>query len=497
MPRIQINCPRQGISQGAHIGFADVRQLDLDTEIGVAMMNKIMTKISTTVVDAQVKWIVRDPVTTDNVYSLDSNGVVYKYVISTNTLTELSDRGGTGQGMAIWKDYLFVAEETTIDIYGPLSGSPAWTDNWSGLTMDTDALWHPMLHSKLDDKLYIGCGRFVATIEELTTFAPGTAATYTPTAQALDLPSSYRIKCLEELGNNLMIGTWKGTNVYDIREATIFIWDGAAVSFSQPIILNEYGVHALLSVGGSMFILAGVSGAVYRTEGGYAYKIAQLPLDISGGRYFEYYPGAIASYKDKIYFGVGNTGLNVSGGAALSGGMGVYSLQTTGKGSIIALEHLNSANTDGSAASVKASAILPITSQTLMMAWRSNTTYGIDLSSATSFAYGTDYSAYFESPLYEVGKKENKFKPKSIELHLGQPLRTGEGIKLEYRTSLAGTWTTIKTLAFADNEVGAMISRTLSITVPENIKECEQLQFRVSLLGTATTSPEFKMILVE
>ena len=363
-----ISAPREGISQSPHVGFGDVRNLDISSIPGICRLNNIMVKKSSTV-DATVNWIVRDPVTSTNIYALDSNGSVYNSANSGSTWAELSDRGGSGQGMAIWKNYLFVAEDTTLDVYGPLDGSPSWTNNWAGLTLDTDATWHPMLVSNNDNKLYIGAGRYIASVDENTgqTFAPGTGATYTATAQALDLPPSYRIKCLAELGNYLIMGTWQGTAVTDIRIANIFSWDRSSVSFGQPIILNEYGIHALFNNGNSLIVLAGTSGTVYKSDGVNAWPIAHIPTDLSGGKYLEWYPGAICGYKDKVFFGVGN------GGTTVIDGQGIYSLEQTSKGNILNFEHMMSTENMG-ATSAKVTALLPVTRDTLLCAWRSGDT---------------------------------------------------------------------------------------------------------------------------
>ena len=100
-----------------------------------------------------------------------------------------------------------------------------------------------------------------------------------------------------------------------------------------------------------------------------------------------------------------------------------------------------------------------------------NMAFGVDLTTPTSYSYGTDYSGYFDSPLYEIGVEENQWKPKSIEFHLGRPLRTGEGIRFAYRTDLAASFTTIKTLAFADNGVGAITSKTFTTEKPKRLLE--------------------------
>lgn len=478
-----IEAPQVGIAQSPHIGFGDVRQLDIDSISGIARLNTIVEKKSGTTVDAQIKWIARDPDTPANIGALDSNGVFYKSTDSGATWTEISDRDGTGQGLIIKWGYAFICEDTTIDVIKMSDNSV--TSNWK--TIDSDTLWHPMIVSKNDGKIYGGAGRYIFSIEELTTFDPANASTFTFTQQALDLPSSYKVKCLAELGNNLMIGTWQGSTVNQIRIADIFPWDRSSTSFGQPIVMDEFGVHALLNTGNVLTVLAGIEGAVYRCDGVNAYQVARLPQDLSGGKYLEYYPGAIMSFKRKVFFGVSWTSSAVPG-------MGVYSLRNTSKGSVVVLENVPSTGNDGTTNALVIGALLPITQNTYLMGWRDNTTYGIDLSSASSFAYSSDYSGYFDSPLYEVGTDKNKWKPTQAELHLGRPLRTGEGVQIQYRTSLAGTFATVKTMAFADNGIGAIISKTIPVMIPDNIKEAEHIQFRVGLKGTATTSPEFKFL---
>ncbi len=372
MPNLTIISPRQGIALSPHIGFADIRNLDIHSIPGVVTLNNIpVIKGLSATVDAQVNWIVRDPVTTANVYALDLNGVVYNSTNSGATWAELSDRAGHGNGMAIWKNYLFVATDTTLDLYGPLDSSPDWRADWTTAALVSDVLWHPMLVSKNDNKLYIGAGKYVVSVDEVSgqTFTWNDAGTYTLTEQALDLPSPYRIKCLAELGNNLMCGTWQGTNVYDIRIGDIFPWDRSSISFGQPIELAEYGIHAMSNVGNSLAVLAGTSGTIFRCDGANAYVIGQLPIDLRGGKYLEWYPGALCNYKNRIFFGVGTGGTWSAANAPAP--MGVYSLLQTGKGNILNFEHFNSAETDGSVASVKVSALLPVTRDTLLVAWRS------------------------------------------------------------------------------------------------------------------------------
>lgn len=488
---IVIEAPRVGIAQSPHVGNADVRNLDIFSIPGVARLNTIASKKSSTTVTAFITWAVRHPIDPTQIYAIDNAGTVYKSSdtgVTWAVLTGTSSTNAHGNGLAIWKNYLFVARDTNLDVCGDGTSSGITSSNWTlgWKTIDSDVLWHPMITSKLDTKLYGGAGKYIFTLEEVSgsTFAPGNSATFNWSYRALGtIPTGYRVKCLEELGNNLLIGTWQGTNIYDIRDATIFTWDGGASTYGQPIIIDDYGVHAMKNIGNSVIVLAGINGTIRKTDGVNAYIIGQIPTDLSGGKYLEFYPSSICSYKNKVFFGTGN------GGSTAIGGQGVYSLEQTGKGNILNLEHLNSSLTDGSAASVKISALIPITRDTLLFASQyDGSTYGIDLTSATSYAYSTNYSGYFDTPLFKVGTPLNKRTFAQIEFQFAKPLATGEGIQLSYRNNLNDSFTTIGSYTYST------IGAKLSYTTRANIPECEFVQVRVGILGTSTTTPQFKSV---
>lgn len=485
-----IEAPRQGIAQSPHVGFANMVNLDVTTQQGVAQLNNILVKKSSSTVINQPNWSVRHPTDTTQVYAIDIAGTVYKSSDSGATWAVLSGSSSTnahGNGLWIWKNYLFVARDTNLDVCGNGTSSGITAANWTlgWKTIDSDVLWHPMITSKNDGKLYGGAGRYVFSLEENSgaTFAPGTAASYTWTSQALDLPENYRIKCIRELGNNLMLGTWQGTNIYDIRIADIFPWDRSAVSFGQPIQMADFGVHAMENISETLYVLAGINGTIYKCDGVNVAPIGQLPHDLSGGKYLEYYPGSICSYKNKLFFGVGQ-----GGSYQPIPNMGVYSLVQTGRGNILSLEHLISTLSDGSVNVLKPTTLLPMSRDTLLVGWNDNYGFGIDLTTNTSYAYTTDYSGYFETPLYVIGSQDNLTSFTKLQLRLGKKLATGEGVKIWYRTSLSDSYTVQDTYTYA--RLGAVFSHQVNVNIPA----AETLQLKVALLGTSTTTPQFKSI---
>lgn len=495
-----IEAPRQGIAQSPHVGFGAVVNLDITTVPGVVQLNNIMSKKSGTTVTAQPNWAVRHPIDPAQVYVLDSAGTVYKSTDNGDTWAVLSGTSSTnahGNGLWIWKNYLFVARDTNLDVCGDGTSSGITSGNWTlgWKTIDSDVLWHPMITSKLDTKLYGGAGRYIFSLKENSgfTFAPGTSGTFTWTQQALDLPSDYRIKCIKELGNNLMIGTWQGTNIYDIRIADIFPWDTSSPAYGQPIQMNDFGVHAMENINETLYILAGINGTIFKSDGVSTIPIGQLPQDLSGGKYLEFYPGAIMSYKNKLFFGVGQ------GGSTAISGMGVYSLMQTGRGNVLTLEHTISTLNDGSTNPLKPTTLLPISRDKCLIGWRDNSSYGIDVTNNTSYAYGTDYAGYFDTPLYVVGSLKNLKTFENFDFELGKLLLTGEGIKISYRKNLSNSFTTIGTCGTYTHSIAGtkVLGSVISYFENSGIKDVETVQLRIALKGTSTTTPQFKSIILQ
>lgn len=491
---IVIQAPRQGISRSPLVGFSDCRNLDIFTTPGAVQLNNLVVKKSSTTVVTDPKWLVKNPATPTEAYCLDSAGKVYKSTDSGATwalMTGNTQTSAHGNGLAIWKNYLIVARDAFLDVCGDGTATGItnanWTNSWKAI--DSDVLWHPMIVSSNDGKLYGGAGKYVFSIEELTTFVPATGATYTFTQQALDLPANYRIKCIEELGNNLMCGTWQGVNVYDLPIADIFPWDRSSASFGQPVKMSVEGVHAMLNTGNSLIVLAGIEGIVYKCDGVNATPVAQIPqsiADISGGKYLEWLPGAICNYKGRVFFG-----LSSGGSATTIDGCGVYSLSQTGQGNILNLEHGISEGVYGASTNVKIGALLPMTRDNLLIGWTNGTTYGIDNQTVTS--YTTSYGGYFITPLYTVGSTKQPYKFVELEFQLARPLRTNEGFKIDYRADLTASFTNIATVDFAT--YGAEVSHMVTLYAGVDILALEQVQFKVYLTGT-TTTPVLKSVTI-
>lgn len=461
--------------------------MDISALPGVAKLNFKLAKQSSTIVTNLPLWQRRNPLNPAEIWALDNAGVVYKSansgaswaVVSGNTIS-----ASAGQGLAIFKDYLFVARKTAIDVYGPLSISPSWTNAF--LAIDSDDTWHPMLPSKLDGKLYGGAGRFIFSVEEVLgqVFDPGNSATYVFTAQALDLPPNKRIKTFYEQGDDLVSGTWMGSAITDFKSATLYPWDRSSPSFGQPIELEENGINAAICVENVAYIVAGIGGAVYQCNGYQAALIAKVPeyvTQIDGGGFLLPLPDAIMYHKGKIYFGVGGS-LNLDGG-------GIWSLDISTKRNVLNYENIISTGSTANTSGLLIGSLLSLTREVFQVGWEDFPNSGIDLIS-TSSRVASSYGGKIESAAYEVGSNLIKKQFQRIEFLLSSVLLTGQGVKLEYRIDLASAWVLIGTYDFA--AIGAVRSHSAKTNIPA----CEIIQIRASVtVGTATSkSPELKSV---
>jgi len=460
-----------GIAESEHLGFADMRNVDIYTTPGALKANFRTDKVSASVVTDLVKWFVINPVNGD-IYGLGDTGKVWRSTDDGTTWAQITGNTTTnasGDGLAIWKDYLFVARNTILDVYGPLSGAAAWTNSWQ-TNLTAAGGFHPMLIGQ-DDILYIGNQRYIASVKELTTFVPATASSYTYTVQALDLPANYKVKCLAEIGKWLLVGTWMGSSVFEIRIADIFPWDRVSSSFDFPVRLDEYGVHQMIVKDNLLWIHAGVLGNIYVSNLSSAKLIRSLPFSVTNMDttiFLSNYPGAIMKHKNRVHFGIASGTTNSS-----LDGYGVWSVTDAGN---IVFENQISTDTTSPANALQIGALLPTGAQTYLIGWRDNTTYGIDQVS-NSQRYPT-YKAYVTSAIYHIGTPYNKRTFEEITFELDRPLIAAQGVRLKYRTDLAASFTTIGTFDFAT--YGAI----RSFTTGPGIVDAEFVQIRAEIAET-------------
>lgn len=473
---ITISNFQKGMSSSPYLGFAHIRNCDIrqENKLGSIRINRKSIATASTI-NGLIKWFVTDTIT-GSIYGLTSTGYLYKSVNLGQTWTEVTGNTktlGYGQGLVYWKGNIFVARSTSLDVYE--IDDSTWSNGWQ--TLNTVYGFHPIIVGQ-DDILYIGNGRYVASLQENTgqDFDKDTGATYTWNAQALDLPEDYEITTMCELGTNLLIGTRKGANLYEQKVADIFPWDRTSDTFELPIKLEENGINQMININNTVYVCAGIIGNFYTTNGSSTQLAFKVPINIEDteyGTWINPYPNAIMLHKGALYFGLSTGGGNLDP-------LAIYSY----KNGVLTIENTISTGADGSTGIVQIGSLLSVGNEAYIIGWQSASTYGIDTVAVDNGNRVTSYGAYFESQMFRVGSnlKERTFT--TIDFSLGKPLSSGQGVRISYRKNIEDSYTVIGTFDYAT--LGAVISHNS----PAYIADAEWVQIKCELTTTNATTPE-------
>lgn len=238
---------QRGIASHPLNGIGMLRNIDVKSNPGSAKLN-LKTAASASTISGQMTWIVGVGI----LYGVDDTNKVYKSSDSGQTWTVIGNGSngsgqnglGAGQGLAIWKNYLF-AIGAGVDVYGPLDSSPVWTKGWVfSLSYANFPSFCPAFAS-IDGCLYIGNGNKVHKVQEATApFEPGTSGSYTATTAAITLASQYNVTQIQDLGSQLALGTKISiiSNVAFTKAADIFPYDRSTLTLGIPVKIDRKSV---------------------------------------------------------------------------------------------------------------------------------------------------------------------------------------------------------------------------------------------------------------
>lgn len=408
-------------------------------------------------------------------FIVDNNGRVW-YTPGSNVwrLLEGNTRtGGTGNGIVSAYDHLFVFRDDEIDVM--VISTKAWTNGWKAAS---DGMVGTTYHKTFikDDIIYFGNGRYVGTIEELTTFVPGTPATYSFSATTLDLPKGYIVGPLAELGSKLWVAATRA------NLSRVFPWStDPTESYDGDFPVPGITVRDMLNVLNTVYIASGDDGCIYSSVGTAAYLFVKIPGHISG------VPGTssfakitqLQYFHDRLYFGLNCHFFN---GATYEGASGVWSVVIATRK--LTLENSISTTTYGSTSGVEIPLLHKPTDNILHIGWSNldNSTKGVDSLGSMIFRYVTaSYGSYIIFDLIRTGNIKNPFTPTEILFQLTQALVSSLGVRLSYRKNMSASFTTIGTFDFTT------IGGVLSWFADSNITLAEVVQIKAEL----TTSSQY------
>jgi len=481
-----------GVSESPHQGFSAMRNIDISSVKGVAKINNDLQRKDDGNTDANyfagyTRWLVRDPQGT--VYGINDAGELEKSAtegLTWSIVTGLDTTSARGNGLAFWHDYVFVARDKALDIFGPFrEGEEACMH--AGIQTLTEDYYHPMFIGS-DDVLYIGNGKNLSSITTTGTFSSLTAS-YTWTAIALDIPTDEHITCLNQLGDDLLLGTYKGKTPDYVNKtmAHIYPWDRVADSYSLPIEFMEAGVWGIAVKDNYAYTTVGNRGNVYRTNGSSASLFKKLPLNLTLANNIRFMPGANTAFRDKLLIGV-STGL----GSTLEC-YGVWSIDFNS--GVTLMENTNSRGTY-TGTTLYIGALLPMETSSVgyIAGWLEfhvdggTSWFGIDTSMNSQLT--NDYNATIITPMYQVGLIDEPTIFSLGELILDRPLASGQAVRLSYRRSLADSFTQVKDFTYTT------YTALQNIRFEPLLPDLYEVQFKIDLetdSGVSTT-PHLKQI---
>lgn len=425
-------------------------------------------------------WIRSNP-KDGTVFVYDAGGSVYTYNGSViDDLADLNDEGSShGNGMAYYDNYIYFATDTNVARYGPLNGTPTFTDSYWVSTLSKTRLTNPVypndfwtgvdypnhiLHRHSDGKLYIadvvdnkGTIHYIATTKSSVEGDTDNGSTYNKVQVGYGLwPTA-----VESYGSDLAIAFFENDGDFSSEgqlRAKLAFWDTTStnvnkitwVEFPDPI------VSALKNINGVLYAFSGTPGAygtrLTRFVGGYTFEEV--------GYYENFqtpYQGGTSGESQRLLFGtVMRDDIALQARGQAEGVVASYGLQKSGlsNGTFVILG-------------------APATNVAVTAIWNDNNTYymkanipyiGYDGDNISGFAVpherfesGTTYgdsAAIWWSQIYRIGQP---FKITKIRIPVAKAIASGMTVNIKVYTD-EGSYTggqsyvgNVSTLTAIDN----------------------------------------------
>lgn len=445
---------------------------------------------------------------TGNIYTVDSAGRVWFYnsgwiLLNGNTLTN-----GSGNGIAIYQDWLFIFRNRLIDVYGPLSSvvaSQAWYNGWKTINQAAgDASRHDVIIGQ-DDTLYwtdydsttaFATKGYVGSLRPVAgqllfqdTGNPTTSSSttnYTFNSQALDFPVYEQPVALEEINRNLVIAV-NGYNIgFTKGYSKLYTWDRVSASFDSPLYIPDNPVVEMINYNNVIYIFTGKRGRIYRTNLATVELATKIPDSMfvpDSATVVEGNPlrasenftfsSNVAVARNKIFFGISG----VDGGSAL------YSYDP--ENDVLKIENRAVIGTYGLTATALTipCVIAPGSTLNVYFSFGYNSVFGWDLSNpfGSTDSANTFYS-YIITDMIPVATKTGKRAFAEVEWRLDTPMGPTDAVRISYRKSSNVAFTTIDSTSYS-----AGLVPQISAIYDANIADAEELQFKIEISSTSSS----------
>jgi len=301
-------------------------------------------QFSSTEISGAPMWITTTPKNAlTYAYCADGKFVSYSSAFTSAASTSIGTvSSSSGNGMAYYNNYIYLASNTGIFRFGPVNNSPTLSaTNFWGTTLGFTALnnWttpsvrnvtfpnHAMkVHTDgflyicdVIDSAYATTGvRGKGVVHRISTKSDGTTEGISNNGSAydvLELPFGYNPIAIESYGTDLaVVAVYSATGDQSINQgrAALFLWDTFASIPYKQIQIPDPIVSGVFSNNGNLYVFSGNASAGFRiSQYDGADSLPQVAFFESG---FAPLQGAIDAYEDKMFFGSFSTYLGSSDG---------------------------------------------------------------------------------------------------------------------------------------------------------------------------------------
>lgn len=459
MPFLEINNFSGGQSDSEKIGvkgsFAEGVGLDIHSEPHILKANQRLRIESGAIVDQLCKFALLS--SDGNSYWFGNAGKIFRRTSAgVWSLVRTNTQGGN-RGAREFNDFIYYASATALGRYGPLSGTPTWTDNWQVLD---NAEYHQMTVQGLH--LLIANARKIATVEDTGIFT----AQGIPGVTLASLPRNFEIRTVANFGIDVLAGT---RTIDSHTSARMFRWDVASPAYISDDEIPEYWINAFIPTDNAVYVQAGRAGNIYLYDGERLLPRKKIRGDYAS-KTMVMHPQSYTSFRGLPLFGISND----AGNACLQG---VYSLGRYDGNYPLAinLEYLISRNTT---VGVEIGAMLVI-GNNLLVAWREGVNFGVDV-----IDWENKYSAYIKTLILTGSRFRNKDFKNYVLSYKSRPV--GTNLTLEYALNNGA----LTPITLIDDTADAKLKKQETIAGGF-------IQFKIGLAASGNNTPELSSFYVD
>ena len=495
-----------GQAENPHIGFGVSVGMDLYTTKGVARLSRKLDKTSgSTVTGLPVYASIADD---QDIWVQDSDGKVY--TSTDDGLTWAQVAGNTvdgGKGLIIWEDYVFSFTADDIDLYGPLSGAPAWRNNWWTTTAAQPVMANAATVTHFPfaygATLYFLNDNLVASITVVGTFVWNNGATYIPDPAALTMAWYYRGQSMALLPpNNIAISV---INQITPSASDLVIWDRVSPTSIDNIVTLPGAsdpVKQLMTKNGILYAVTNNEHGIYTVNGTSAEVVDRLSLRMSnresGGK----------QYTTRLQSPIYVSGIDFIGPELLTAGSntpspisqiantglypyGVWSVNTE-SGLVCTRFPLSHGDINAQYTGAYAIGLIKtLRNNTVIVGWQRGSNYGIDTLNTANYI-STASHTFVESELFEVGTRTEPRTFNNLEYNLVAPLGTGEEIQFYYRLNQLQDYTALG----SSINLASLGSNLSGIITPLPFEKCRYIQigFTMKANSNSNQTPQMRTV---